>query len=509
MSSEDEARTIRHELRTPVNHIVGYAELLLEEEGVPASLAAGLRELRKMAREVLTLVAGVVASDAESLASLDRLVARLEASARGLPAVGIPAARPDIDRIISAAEQLGSLVTGLPRASSSKPAPDAITASRPPGEGDATILVVDDDAANRDVLARRLVRLGYRVAEAVDGRAALAAMANSDIDLVLLDLMMPELDGFGVLEQRRQDPALRDIPVIMISAIDEADGIVRCIELGAEDYLPKPFDPVLLKARIGACLEKKRLRDAEKELLATVSRQAEELRAWNQELERRVAEKVREVERLSRMERFLPPQLAQIIANGGDELLRSHRSEITVLFCDLRGFTSFSESAEPEDVMGVLREMHDAVGPLVFELGGTLAQFTGDGMMVFFNDPIPCDDPAWRAVQLGLGMRDRVAALSTGWRRRGHQLELGVGIAIGHATCGQYGFEGRFEYSAIGTVTNLAARLCGEAKGGQVLVSQRVSLMIESLAEVEPVGDLALKGFARPVGAYNVLGART
>ncbi len=509
MSTEDEARTIRHELRTPVNHIVGYAELLLEEEGVPASLAAGLRELREMAREVLTLVAGVVASDAESLASLDRLVARLEASARGLLAVGIPAARPDIDRIISAAEQLGSLVTGLPRAPSSKPAPDAIPASRPTGEGDATILVVDDDAANRDVLARRLVRLGYRVAEAVDGRAALAAMANSDIDLVLLDLMMPELDGFGVLEQRRQDPALRDIPVIMISAIDEADGIVRCIELGAEDYLPKPFDPVLLKARIGACLEKKRLRDAEKELLATVSRQAEELRAWNQELERRVAEKVREVERLSRMERFLPPQLAQIIANGGDELLRSHRSEITVLFCDLRGFTSFSESAEPEDVMGVLREMHDAVGPLVFELGGTLAQFTGDGMMVFFNDPIPCDDPAWRAVQLGLGMRDRVAALSTGWRRRGHQLELGVGIAIGHATCGQYGFEGRFEYSAIGTVTNLAARLCGEAKGGQVLVSQRVSLMIESLAEVEPVGDLALKGFARPVGAYNVLAART
>ena len=509
MSAEEEARTIRHELRTPVNHIVGYAELLLEEEGVPASLAAGLRELRKMAREVLTLVAGVVASDAESLASLDRLVARLEVSARGLPAVGMPAARPDIDRIISAAEQLRSLVTGLPGGPTSKPAPKAIPASRPTGEGDATILVVDDDAANRDVLARRLVRLGYRVAEAVDGRAALAAMANSDIDLVLLDLMMPELDGFGVLEQRRQDPALRDIPVIMISAIDEADGIVRCIELGAEDYLPKPFDPVLLKARIGACLEKKRLRDAEKELLATVSRQAEELRAWNQELERRVAEKVREVERLSRMERFLPPQLAQIIANGGDELLRSHRSEITVLFCDLRGFTSFSESAEPEDVMGVLREMHDAVGPLVFELGGTLAQFTGDGMMVFFNDPIPCDDPAWRAVQLGLGMRDRVAALSTGWRRRGHQLELGVGIAIGHATCGQYGFEGRFEYSAIGTVTNLAARLCGEAKGGQVLVSQRVSLIIESLAEVEPVGDLALKGFARPVGAYNVLGART
>ena len=509
MSAEDEARTIRHELRTPVNHIVGYAELLLEEEGVPASLAAGLRELRKMAREVLTLVAGVVASDAESLASLHRLVARLEASARGLLAVGIPAARPDIDRIISAAEQLRSLVTGLPGGPTSKPALEAIPASRPTGEGDATILVVDDDAANRDVLARRLVRLGYRVAEAVDGRAALAAMANSDIDLVLLDLMMPELDGFGVLEQRRQDPALRDIPVIMISAIDEADGIVRCIELGAEDYLPKPFDPVLLKARIGACLEKKRLRDAEKELLATVSRQAEELRAWNQELERRVAEKVREVERLSRMERFLPPQLAQIIANGGDELLRSHRSEITVLFCDLRGFTSFSESAEPEDVMGVLREMHDAVGPLVFELGGTLAQFTGDGMMVFFNDPIPCDDPAWRAVQLGLGMRDRVAALSTGWRRRGHQLELGVGIAIGHATCGQYGFEGRFEYSAIGTVTNLAARLCGEAKGGQVLVSQRVSLIIESLAEVEPVGDLALKGFARPVGAYNVLAART
>ncbi|MEO6398346.1 MAG: adenylate/guanylate cyclase domain-containing protein, partial [Tepidiformaceae bacterium] len=317
-----------------------------------------------------------------------------------------------------------------------------------------------------------------------------------------------EMDGYTLLEHRARDSRLREIPFIVISGVEEMASIVRCIGLGAEDYLPKPFDAVLLRARISASLEKKRLRDQERELLATVTRQAGELAAWNRELSTRVDEKVREVERLSRMERFLAPQIAQVIAEGGEELLKSHRREITVLFCDLRGFTAFAETNEPEDVMAVLREMHEAIGPLIFEFEGTLAQFTGDGMMVFFNDPIPCEDPAWRAAQLGLGMRQSVGELSNNWRRRGHALELGVGIAIGHATCGQIGFEGRFEYTAIGTVTNLAARLCGEAKGGQVLVSERVSTMLEDRVAAERIGDLTLKGFARPVSAYNLLNLR-
>ncbi len=499
--------TIGHELRTPVNHIVGYAELLLDDD-LPQKLSAGLREVREIAREVLTLVGGIVSRDKQSLVSLGQVVARLEYSIRSLPDVSSPVMRRDIDRITFGSAQLRSLVTGLQAEEELTLVPKASAAASKGEQETATILVADDDEGNREVLSRRLTRLGYRVVQAVDGRPALVAMAHSHIDVVLLDLMMPDMDGFAVLEQRRQDPALRDIPVIMISAAEQADGIIRCIELGAADYLSKPFDPVLLKARIGACLENKRLRDQEKELLATVSAQAKELRTWNQDLETRVAEKVREVERLSQMERFLPRQVAQVIAHGGEVMLRSHRSKITVLFCDLRGFTSFSESAEPEDVMGVLREMHEAVGPLVFELGGTLAQFTGDGMMVFFNDPVACEDPAWQAVQLGLGMRSRVESLSAKWLRGGHKLHLGVGIAIGHATCGQYGFEGRFEYSAIGTVTNLAARLCGEAKGGQVLVSQQVSLMIEDRVALEPVGALSLKGFSRPIEAFNVLEVR-
>ncbi|MCA9852894.1 MAG: response regulator, partial [Dehalococcoidia bacterium] len=243
------------------------------------------------------------------------------------------------------------------------------------------------------------------VIEAADGSQALEALGRGGIDVVLLDLMMPVVDGIAVLEQRRHDEELLGVPVIMISAQDEVESIARCIELGADDYLTKPFDPVLLQARVGASLQKKRLHDRERELLETVTQQANELASWNRELERRVAEQVMEVERLNLMQRFIPPQLAEVVRSGGAELLASHRREIAVLFCDLRGFTSFAETSEPEDVMAVLKDLHEAVGPLIFEYEGTLAQFTGDGMMVFFNDPVPCDDAAWRAVQLGLGMQ--------------------------------------------------------------------------------------------------------
>jgi class 3 adenylate cyclase len=261
---------------------------------------------------------------------------------------------------------------------------------------------------------------------------------------------------------------------------------------------------VLLKARIGASMEKKRMRDNEHALLARVEAQAEELRAFNRQLEQRVADQVQQVERLSLMRRFLPPQLADVITSGGIDLLKSHRREVTVLFCDLRGFTPFAERSEPEDVMAVLAELHDAVGPLVFAHGGTLVQFLGDGMMVIFNDPIPCDQPAWRAVSLAIAMRDRAAALAENGKRRGHDLRLGVGVAAGYATCGQVGFDGRYEYAAIGTVTNLASRLCAEAKGGQVLVSQRVFTMLDGAAEADHVGDIEFKGIARPEPTYVV-----
>jgi adenylate cyclase len=369
----------------------------------------------------------------------------------------------------------------------------------------ARVLVVDDDSVNRMMLSYSLEQEGHTVLQAENGRRALALLAAEPVDLVLLDVVMPEMDGYAVLERRKDDPALRDIPFIVISGVDELASVVRCIELGAEDYLTKPFDPVLLRARIGACLEKKRLHDRERAHLATIESQTAELAELNRTLEARVQRQVQEMERLARLRRFLPPQLADVIVTSGDErALASHRREITVVFCDLRGFTPFAETAEPEDVMAVLREYHAALGPLVFRYEGTLQTFTGDGMMVVFNDPLPCPDPAWRAVQMAVAMRAAAAELSARWRRRGHQLDFGVGIAVGYATCGTIGFAGRLDYSAIGTVCNLADRLCKEAGPGQILVSQRVYDAVEPLVDAEPVGELVLKGFARPVATFSV-----
>jgi len=360
----------------------------------------------------------------------------------------------------------------------------------------ATLLVVDDNEDNRYTLTNRLKRQGYAdVVTANDGRQALELLRARPFDLVLLDIMMPELNGYQVLEQLKADERLRHIPVIMISAVDELDSVIRCIELGAEDYLQKPFNPTLLRARIGACLEKKRLRD--------------QLVEWNRTLEQRVEEKVAEIERLGRLKRFFSPQLAElIVAGGADDPLKTHRREVTVVFLDLRGFTAFAETSEPEEVMGVLREYHAAMGELILGHEGTLERFTGDGMMVFFNDPAPVPNPAERAIRMAVAMRDRVVTLAVTWRKRGYDLGLGVGVADGYATLGAIGFEGRWDYGAIGTVTNLAARLCGEAKGGQILVSSRVLSAVEHLVDAEEIGALALKGLLRSIPTFNVIGLR-
>jgi adenylate cyclase len=237
--------------------------------------------------------------------------------------------------------------------------------------------------------------------------------------------------------------------------------------------------------------------------------QAAELEQWNATLEQRVQDQVNQLERLGRLKRFFSPQLAElIVAGGAEDPLRSHRREITVVFLDLRGFTAFAETAEPEEVMSVLREYHAAMGELILAHEGTLERFTGDGMMVFFNDPVPVSNAAERAIRMALAMRNSVAGLALKWRKRGHPLDFGVGIAQGYATIGAIGFEGRWDYGAIGTVTNLAARLCAEAKPGQILVAQRVLAAVENLVEAESVGDLALKGLQRPVAAHNVLRLR-
>jgi adenylate cyclase len=235
--------------------------------------------------------------------------------------------------------------------------------------------------------------------------------------------------------------------------------------------------------------------------------QAEELATWNRQLERRVDEQLTELERLARLKRFLPPQLVDLVVSSGDEsFLESHRREITVVFCDLRGFTAFAETVEPEDVMSVLGQFHGVLGRLVHEFEGTLDRYAGDGMMAFFNDPIPCADGPARATRMALEMRFSINQLIDEWSRMGHDLNFGVGVAQGHATLGRIGYEGRFDYTAIGSVTNLAARLCAAAAPGQILVSQRVHAATDGIIADESVGELSLKGFSRPMSAYNVLG---
>jgi class 3 adenylate cyclase len=254
-----------------------------------------------------------------------------------------------------------------------------------------------------------------------------------------------------------------------------------------------------LLARVRSLLRIKALYDE-------VLQQKAELAGWNRTLEQRVAEGVEQLQNVSRLKRFFSPQLADlIVAGGADDPLKSHRREITVVFLDLRGFTAFTETADPEEVMGVLGEYHTAIGRLILAHEATLERFSGDGIMAFFNDPVPIPDPAPRAARMALAMQREVAALASGWQRRGYDLQMGVGIAQGFATLGGIGFPGRIDYGAIGTVTNLAARLCGEARGGEILVSQRVRGLLDGAVRTEPAGELALKGFARPVPAFRVL----
>ena len=364
---------------------------------------------------------------------------------------------------------------------------------------DATLLVVDDLPQNVRLLEAILVPRGYRVVPANSGREALERVAAEPVDLVLLDILMPGMDGYEVCRALRADPATSFLPVVMITASGEQEKLAA-IEAGADDFIAKPFDQAELLARVSSLLRIKRYHD-------TIEAQAAELAAWNRELEQRVNDQVDALERLGRLRRFLSPQLAELVLSSGDDsFLNSHRREITVVFCDLRGFTSFAETVEPEDVMAVLSEYHAALGDIVYRFDGTLERFIGDGLMVIFNDPLPCPDAPERAVRMALAMRGRVDELAAGWSRNGYDLDFGVGIAQGHATLGRIGFEGRADYTAIGSVTNLAARLCAEAHGRQILVSQRVFAAIEEIVVADSVGELALRGFARPARAYNVVG---
>ena len=367
------------------------------------------------------------------------------------------------------------------------------------------ILITDDQPMNVDILQSRLAVHGYEILTATDGEEALATARAQLPDLILLDIMMPKMDGIEVCRLLKEDGALPFMPIIMVTAKADSKDIVAGLEAGADEYLTKPVDQAALVARVQSMLRIKALHDTVQEQATRLETQSLQLAEWNRTLEQRVSDQLAELERIGRLKRFFSPQLAELIVSAGeDRLLESHRREVTVVFCDLRGFTAFAEITEPEEVMGVLREYHTSLGELIFRFEGTLERFAGDGLMVFFNDPVPCPDPAARAVRMAVAMRHRVGELTETWRKRGHQLDFGVGIAQGYATLGKIGFEGRFDYAAIGTVTNLAARLCGEAEGGQILISQRVCAAVEALVIAEPVGDLALKGFVKPVPAFSI-----
>jgi DNA-binding response OmpR family regulator len=365
----------------------------------------------------------------------------------------------------------------------------------------ARILVVDDVPENVRLLDAVLSSHGYEILQATDGGTALELAATAEPDLVLLDVLMPGIDGYEVCRRLREREETAVLPVIMLTASDGQEK-TRAIEAGADDFIPKPFDRDELFTRIRSLLRIKRYHD-------TIKAQAAELRDLNRTLEERVQTQVEELERLRRLRRFLSPQLADALVCSGDEsILSSHRRQVAMFFADLRGWTSFVDAVEPEELMRVLGEFHDTIGGLVRRFDATVGFIEGDGVQLFFNDPIEVPDAALRAVRLGCALRSEMGELTPAWQRRGYDLDFGAGIALGYATCGEVGFDGRSDYAAIGAVTNLASRLADEATGGQILVEQRLYAEVADEVDAVPVGEVTLKGFSRPIAAFDVIAVR-
>lgn len=365
-------------------------------------------------------------------------------------------------------------------------------------ETPARILVVDDMPANVRLLEAVLEPAGFSVTSASSGPEALELVASALPDLVLLDVQMAGMNGYEVCRRIRENEATELIPVVMVTSHD-SEARIDGIRAGADDFVTKPFDHQELVLRVRSLVRIKRYHD-------TIRTQAAELSELNRTLEARVAEQVDELGKMARLRRFLSPTLAEVVMERGDSVLESHRRELAVLFADLRGWTDFSVGTEPEEVMTVVGSYHAAVGELIVKYEATVGWFAGDGLMVWFNDPIPCDDPAVRAVRMAIDMREAMSELTTRWRKRGHELDFSIGVALGYATIGRIGFEGRYDYGAVGSVLNLASRLCDAAEPGQIVVSQRVLAEVEGLVQAKPLGGLELKGFGKPIDAFAVAG---
>jgi class 3 adenylate cyclase len=352
------------------------------------------------------------------------------------------------------------------------------------------ILVVDDQRANVEMLAGVLRARGYEVLTATDGEAAFGQVRAGNPDLVISDILMPQMDGYELCRRLRREPATTLLPVILLTSLDPLQERVNGIDAGADDFLSKPVNWDELFARVRSLLRIKRLQD--------------EVKAWNAKLEERVSEQVAQLEQLGRLKRFFSRAVAEAIVAGGEEILAPHRREITAVFLDLRGFTAFTDRADPEEVLELLRAYHVALGRTVDDFGGTLEHFAGDGVMVFFNDPFPVDRPAERAVRMAIELQQAFVPIARAWKRLGHDVGLGIGIAQGDATLGVIGSEERWEYAAIGNVPNLAARLCGEARAGEILLDAQAEREVTAFAVTEPVGPLSLRGFLQPVPAFRL-----
>ena len=365
------------------------------------------------------------------------------------------------------------------------------------GEQAAAILVVDDIPSNARLLNDVLTNQGYSVLVASNGARALAALDANPVDLVLLDVLMPGMNGYEVCAAIRAQPHLASLPVVMVTSLDAREERIKGLEAGADDFLTKPIDRQELMARVRSLLRIKRLHDQTRA-------QAAELKRWAATLEERVERGVEEVARLSRLKRFFSPHLADLIVSGeADDPLKSRRREVAVVYLDLRGFTAFAETTEPEEVMRTLGTFHAAIGRIVHAHDATLERFTGDGMMIVVGDPLAVPQPACDALRLAVAIRDAANDLAGEWRRRDIDLGLSQGVALGFATVGAIGFEGRVDYGAIGTVTNLASRLCHEARAGEILMSHRVMAEADGLVNSVDLGEMSIHGFSRPLRVYR------
>ena len=358
----------------------------------------------------------------------------------------------------------------------------------------ARILVVDDQRSNVEMMSGVLKARGYSVYTALDGQQALEQVREIHPDLVVSDILMPGVDGYDLCRRLRSAPETALLPLILVTSLDGQSERIKGLEAGADDFLSKPVNWEELFARVRSLLRVKALQD--------------ELKDVNAKLAERVRDQVSQLERLSRLKRFFSKPVAEAIVAGGEELLEPHRREITAVFLDLRGFTSFTDRADPDEVMELLRTYHATLGRTVDEYGGTLEHFAGDGIMIFFSDPLPIDKPAERAVRMALALQKAFTPISEAWSKLGHEVGLGIGVAQGEATLGVIGFEQRWEYAAIGNVPNLAARLCGAARAGEIILDAQTETAIAPMADTDPVGPLTLRGFVHPVAAFRLIALR-